>query len=83
MVPGKGSRSIFSACEIERRPRGASRAALAPTFVSGQLFLWDLRANALAHASKSRRTNKAAARIWHRGYWPETNVDTLLAVKVF
>ncbi|CAH0648652.1 hypothetical protein PSEG_04606 [Pseudomonas sp. Nvir] len=23
MVPGKGSRSIFSACEIERRPRGA------------------------------------------------------------
>ncbi|MCA4078201.1 hypothetical protein LD001_23305, partial [Pseudomonas kurunegalensis] len=31
-----------SACEIERRPRGASRAALAPTFVSGQLFLWDL-----------------------------------------
>jgi len=28
---GKGSRSIFSACEIERRPRGASRAALAPT----------------------------------------------------
>ncbi|MCA4073988.1 hypothetical protein LD001_01415 [Pseudomonas kurunegalensis] len=38
---------IFSACEIERRPRGASRAALAPTFVSGQLCLWDLRANAL------------------------------------
>ena len=23
MVSGKGSRSIFSACEIERRPRGA------------------------------------------------------------
>jgi hypothetical protein len=37
---------IFSACEIERRPRGASRAKLAPTFVSGQLFLWELRANA-------------------------------------
>ncbi|SUD79022.1 Uncharacterised protein [Pseudomonas putida] len=36
MVSGKGSRSTFSACEIERRPRGASRAALAPTFVSGQ-----------------------------------------------
>ncbi|WP_336874530.1 hypothetical protein, partial [Pseudomonas juntendi] len=63
MVSGKGGRSIFSACEVERRPRGASRAALAPTFVSGQLFLWDSRANALAHASKSRRTNKAAARI--------------------
>jgi len=25
MVSGKGSRSIFSVCEIERRPRGASR----------------------------------------------------------
>ncbi|WP_336332513.1 hypothetical protein, partial [Pseudomonas putida] len=25
---------------------------------SGQLFLWDLRANALAHGSISRRTNK-------------------------
>ncbi len=23
--------------------------ALAPTFVSGQLFLWDLRANLVAH----------------------------------
>ena len=79
MVPGKSSRCIFSACEIERRPRGASRAALAPTFVSGQLFLWDLRANALAHASKSRRANKAAARIWHRGYWPETNVGASAA----
>ena len=43
-----------------RRPRGI--ASCAPTFVSGQLFLWDLRANALVHASISRRTNKAAAR---------------------
>ncbi|WP_140399128.1 hypothetical protein [Pseudomonas sp. SID14000] len=32
-------RSIFSAYEIERRPRGASRHKAAPTFVSGQLFL--------------------------------------------
>ncbi|WP_336335906.1 hypothetical protein, partial [Pseudomonas putida] len=48
--------------------------ALAPTFVSGQLFLWDLRANALAHGSISRRTNKAVARACHRRYWPETNV---------
>ncbi|WP_323601784.1 hypothetical protein, partial [Pseudomonas putida] len=48
-------------CEIERRPRGASRAALAPTFVSGQLCLWDLRANALAHGAISRRTNKRIA----------------------
>ncbi|MCL8332299.1 hypothetical protein M9Y56_24835, partial [Pseudomonas juntendi] len=67
------------ACEIERRPRGASRAALAPTFVSGQLFLWDLCANALAHASLSRGTNKAVARTWHRGYWPETNVGASVA----
>ncbi|QEQ86681.1 hypothetical protein F1602_04900 [Pseudomonas putida] len=56
-----------------------SRAALAPTFVSGQLFLWDLRANALVHASISRRTNKAAARACHRRYWPETNVGASAA----
>ncbi|MFV3292800.1 hypothetical protein ACNFBR_29355, partial [Pseudomonas sp. NY11955] len=49
--------------EIERRPRGASRAKLAPTFVSGQSCLWDLRANALAHGWISRRTNKAVARV--------------------
>ncbi len=73
----------FSACEIERRPRGASRAALAPTFVSGQLCLGDLRANPLAHASISRRMNQAVARASHRPHWPETNVDTLLAVKLF
>ncbi|CAK6474001.1 hypothetical protein PSEG_01467 [Pseudomonas sp. Nvir] len=79
MVPGKGSRSIFSACETERRPRGASRAALAPTFVSGQLCLGDLRANPLAHASMSRRMNQAVARTWHRGYWPETNVGASAA----
>jgi len=29
-------RGIFWGFEIERRPRGASRATLAPTFVSGQ-----------------------------------------------
>src|SRR5450830_215600 len=56
-----------------------SRAALAPTFVSGQLFLWDSRANALVHASISRRTNKAAARACHRRYWPETNVGASAA----
>ena len=60
--------------QIERRPRGASRAALAPTFVSGQLFLCHLRANALAHGAISRCTNKAVARACHRRYWPETNV---------
>ena len=49
------------------------------TFVSGQLFLWDSRANALVHASISRRTNKAAARACHRRYWPETNVGASAA----
>ena len=73
-VFGRVRREIFSACQIERRPRGASRAALAPTFVSGQLFLWDLRANALVHGSISRRTNKAVAHACHRHYWPETSV---------
>jgi hypothetical protein len=29
-------RELFGGAQIERRPRGASRAALAPTFVSGQ-----------------------------------------------
>jgi hypothetical protein len=67
--------SIFIACEIERRLRGAHRElALAPTFVSCQLFLWDLRANALAHGAILRRTNKAVARAYHRRDWPETNV---------
>ena len=52
----------------------ASRAALAPTLVSGQSFLCHLRANALAHGAISRCTNKAVARACHRRYWPETNV---------
>ncbi|MGE6566523.1 hypothetical protein ACQKFV_26920, partial [Pseudomonas hunanensis] len=62
-----------------RRPRGASRAALAPTFVSGQSFLWDLRANALALGAILRRTNKTVARAYHRRYWPETNVGASAA----
>jgi hypothetical protein len=70
---------MFGAYEIERRPRGASRAALAPTFVSGQLFLRDLCANALMHDTISRRTNQAVARLWHRHAWPETNVGASAA----
>ena len=46
---------------------------------TGQLFLWDSRANALVHVSISRRTNKAAARACHRRYWPETNVGASAA----
>ena len=49
----------FSACEIERRPRGIARSLL-------RLFRanmpGDLRANPLAHASISRRMNQAVAR---------------------
>jgi hypothetical protein len=44
MVPGK-VRCIFSACGSSAA-MWQLRAALAPTFVSGQLFLWDLRAAA-------------------------------------
>ncbi|MCA4077264.1 hypothetical protein LD001_18405, partial [Pseudomonas kurunegalensis] len=65
-----GSPFFFVVDSTERRPRGASRAALAPTFVSGQFFLWDLCANALAHGSISCRTNKAGARAWHSHNWP-------------
>jgi hypothetical protein len=70
---------IYGDTAIERRPRGASRAALAPTFVAGQFFLRDLRANALAHGSISRRTNKAVARDCHRHDWPKTNVGASAA----
>jgi len=70
---------MFGAYETERRPRGASRAALALTFVSGQLFLAILRANALAHDTILRRTNKAVARACHRRYWPEIDVGASAA----
>jgi hypothetical protein len=36
-----------SAYETERRPRGASQHKAAPTSVSGQSRLWNLRATAL------------------------------------
>ncbi len=65
-------------CVVQTR---RSRAPGTERFVSGQLFLWDLRANALAHASILRRTNKAVARAWHRTDWPETNVGAGLPAK--
>jgi hypothetical protein len=77
--PGIVRHEVFGACQIERRPRGASRAALAPTFVTGQLFLRILRANALAHGSVARGTNQAVARACHRHDWPETNVGASAA----
>ncbi len=72
-------RDIFVACQIERRPRGASRAALAPTFVSGQSCLEDLCANALAHGAIWRCTNKAVPRACHGRNWPETDVGASAA----
>ena len=66
------------ACETKRRPRGASRAALAPTFVSGQLFLGELRAPPWRGAI-SCRTHKAVARACHRRNWPETKVGASAA----
>ena len=61
IVAVEGARLCSSgACQIERRPRGASRAKLAPTFVSGQLFLWDLRATLLVFTSISRRAKEEA-----------------------
>ena len=70
----------FLRCCADRAPPARRFAAkAAPTLVSGQLCLWDLRANALAHASIWRRTNKAVARAWHRMDWPETNVGAALA----
>ncbi|SPO57107.1 protein of unknown function [Pseudomonas sp. JV551A1] len=42
-VPGRfifcACHGVCGACEIERRPRGASQHKAAPTSVSGQLFL--------------------------------------------
>jgi hypothetical protein len=38
---------MFGACEIERRPRGASQHKAAPTSVSGQYRLCQTRAAAL------------------------------------
>ena len=47
MVPGKGSRCIFSACEIERRPRGAiarcARSLYVVTDLAGEVILVRLK----------------------------------------
>ena len=47
MVPGKGSRSIFSACEIERRPRCAiascARSLYVVTGLAGEVILVRLK----------------------------------------
>ena len=61
---------VFALGIVLGRRSSAARAAhrehsLAPTFVSGQSFLWDLRADALVPASILRRTKKAVARGFH------------------
>ncbi|MEW7378052.1 hypothetical protein AB2S22_28325, partial [Pseudomonas putida] len=48
-------------------PRGRRSISQALNLLSRNLAALDL----LAHASISRRTNKAVARVWHRRYWPE------------
>ena len=48
---------MFSGCEIDRRPRDASRA---PTFVSGQLFLVD-HGNLFLTRTDDRRESKLGA----------------------
>ncbi|MEN5142614.1 hypothetical protein [Pseudomonas juntendi] len=77
MVSGNGisaRHGIFSVCEIERRPRGASRGKPAPTFVSGQYYLCLTRATALFVRRDIEVYAKAFARKSHRNNWPETNV---------
>ncbi|PKF22803.1 hypothetical protein CW309_30670, partial [Pseudomonas hunanensis] len=58
-------------------PRGRRSISQALNLLSRNLAALDL----LAHASISRRTNKAVARVWHRRYWPETNVGAGLPAK--
>jgi len=70
--------SIFSAGEIERRPRGASRRKAAPTFVSGQSILRQARATALYVRRDIDACAKAYARESHRNNWPKTNVGAAL-----
>jgi len=64
---------------IERRPRGASRAKLAPTFVSGQLRQSRARATALFVRRDIAPCTKAFARKSPRNNWPETNVGASFA----
>ncbi len=65
---------IFVGCEIERRPRGASRGKPAPTFVSGQLCLQERRATALFVRLGIEPCARAIAHLRHGTDWPETNV---------
>ncbi|MDH1929968.1 hypothetical protein [Pseudomonas sp. GD03696] len=62
---------VFAAWEIERRPRGASRATLAPTFVSGQYSLWQAHATAVLVRRYIAPCIKAIARKSHRKIGPK------------
>ena len=80
MVPGRGSRSIFSAWR-------SSAARAASQLRSLRLFRPVTPVTARAAALFVRRDFEACAKAFarksHRNNWPETNVDTLLAVKLF
>ena len=56
---------VSGALETVRRPRGASRASSAPTFVSGQLCLWDCLDRFVGLAWDWVR----AARCMAQGFW--------------
>jgi hypothetical protein len=72
--PKGACRKNFSACEIERRPRGASRGKPAPTFVSGQYLLHPLARGPLFARRDIEWYAKGYARQCLRNDWPETNV---------
>ncbi|MBP2273297.1 hypothetical protein J3A98_003990 [Pseudomonas sp. BP6] len=63
---------MFVAYEIERRPRGASRASSLLHLFRANYSWGELRAP-LAHGVILRFSNKAVARGCHRHNWPETN----------
>ena len=59
----------FSASETERRPRGASRAKLAPTSVSSQLCL-GIGARSLGGPPRNCVGQAKRSRGWRRQHWP-------------
>ncbi len=76
--------NTFSAYEIERRPRGASRDKPAPTSVSGQLLLRQIGCSLGAWLKIDEEQSRPLDIEWnkqgghrcpHRSDWPETDVE--------
>ncbi len=65
------------ACEIERRPRGASQRKAAPTPVSGQSSLYQ-RTRPTCLSNTTSRWTPRGARLCLRNNWPETDVGAAL-----